>query len=318
MLQQQVISDLEIEHIDVVFSFKFHQFTCEVCHIIMCLIKKFVLICFLWLLKLPKFQTISPLCTSCSCQERIFDCSERNLGKLFESESWFSLIKNMEILDEIRLQYNQISEVPVFPKFNTKILDLSHNYIHSIAQGAFSNLSSLEELTLSNNHLKSSNLEAFTNKLERLKSLKLSYNALHELPEAFVELFPNLDELYLGYNDLQTINEASISFKSLTFLDLSYNQLKELPTKLFVGTKKLEALDLSGNLLIEIPRALKYATNLKRLNLNDNLFVTIEGFNIFPQLYKLEILSMNSMNQLWTIGEGAFCNLPSGYIILKF
>ncbi|XP_051964066.1 toll-like receptor 9 [Xyrauchen texanus] len=187
-----------------------------------------------------------------------------------------------------------------------KALDLSNNEFHFVMKGMghrftfLSHLSSLEILSLSNNHigLRISNILTSTslkylvfsgNRLDimwdsrrdqyihffqgltNLTHLDISANQLKSFsPEVVINLPPNLQVLRLDSNMLSSFPWGNISvLKHLCYLNLSENILSFLPNIHF--DLNLRSLDLSHNRLVTIPKAfLSQAKYLKNLMINHN------------------------------------------------
>ncbi|KAI8042448.1 hypothetical protein M5D96_003761 [Drosophila gunungcola] len=99
--------------------------------------------------------------------------------------------------------------------------------------------------------------------------------------------------------------------ESPKILDISYMEIDDLPETVLHGPRDLETLIAAGNLFKQLPKALKYATNLTSLVLNENPIESLVGDNIFPPLTKLNHLSMTFMAMLYKIGPGALSELQS-------
>lgn len=208
---------------------------------------------------------------------------------------------------------------------------MSNNQIIKIEDGAFSNLTNLIILDLSNNHLVTSSLtiETFRGKydpstllpMKHLKILKLGNNNLHSLDPDVFDHFPNLEELYLDTNPFKILDLGSMmainSVTELKLLDLSYMELQTISDEMFHRPAKLKILDLRGNLLTDLPRALQWAVNVENLTLDNNPIRSIEGDHIFPLLPNLKYLSLSFMPSIFEIGRGGLSgcgNLTTLYI----
>ncbi|XP_062563198.1 leucine-rich repeat neuronal protein 3-like [Armigeres subalbatus] len=265
------------------------------------------------------------LCDTCNCnvELRTFDCSSMKLYKLFNMSDWATLNDSGVATDIMILSRNNIPEVPQFPQFDVKKLDLSHNNISVIAKKAFYYLSNLEVLDLSYNMLTRKTLipEIFEGSynpdeylpLEKLRVLRLDSNQMHSLDSDLFEHLPNLEELSLAENAFKILDQSTEiaigSLMTLRTLDLSYMELLEVPSRIFHSPQGLWHLNLTGNLLTAIPEALDYAINLKWLSLDENPIVDIQGDHVFPTIKTLEYLSLSYITPLKIIGRGAFSKL---------
>lgn len=134
-------------------------------------------------------------------------------------------------LKNLNLQDNDLTEVPVDslrPLRTLTLLDLSHNRIGEVPPGAFETLSKLATLKLSDNNI------------------TLQDGALRGLEEA-------LKNLNLKGTRQKTVPKAIRGLRTLAFLDLSQNSLRDLPgsegMRTFEGLDSLTALNLERNLI---------------------------------------------------------------------
>ena len=112
----------------------------------------------------------------------------------------------------------------------------------------------------------------------------------------------------LGYDDIPDNYIDSNKVSEILFLDLSNKQLTDLTgLENFIN---LENLDLSSNQLTQVP--IVNFTNLKSLNLNNNLFSVLDlSFN-----EKINSLNASNNSDLTCIKVGPllYDNLPAGYV----
>ena len=112
----------------------------------------------------------------------------------------------------------------------------------------------------------------------------------------------------LGYDDIPDNYIDSNKVSEILFLDLSNKQLTDLTgLENFIN---LENLDLSSNQLTQVP--IVNFTNLKSLNLNNNLFSVLDlSFN-----EKINSLNASNNSDLTCIkvGPSLYDNLPAGYV----
>lgn len=161
---------------------------------------------------------ISSCPVPCKCTEGIVDCRNRGL----------SAIPALLPVDmtEIRLEQNQISEVPArafiqYPRLRR--IDLSNNEIQSIAADAFRNLKSLTSLVL------------YGNKITHLQS-------------RLFEGLTSLQLLLINANKIECIKaDTFVSLNSLNLLSLYDNSIKTLPNGTFSGMTSLQTLHLARN-----------------------------------------------------------------------
>jgi Leucine-rich repeat (LRR) protein len=210
-------------------------------------------------------------------------------------------------LDSLRLDNNQISELPnlylpslhylylannkirnctgtiALPRLNS--LDLSDNYIDNCYLDE-DMLPRLDQLGLAYNHFTTFPQLNST----RLYSIELGSNYIRELPTTVsavnlihlglgvnkldgrvpsLNMFPFLETLDLSYNALTGTVPAFKEVSGLSFLDLSHNHLSgELPD--FVNLTLISYLDISSNQLTGNLTKIKQLLKLQELSLSDN------------------------------------------------
>lgn len=148
-----------------------------------------------------------------------------------------------------------LSSVPTQLDKGTQVLDLTSNNIATVKNDEFSkaNLLNLQKIYLAKCRLKSLERFAFRD-LINLVELDLSYNALSSVPSHVFGSIPELRELKLSGNPIQRItNEAFASLSQLVRLELSDCKIHIVERKAFVGLEKsLEWLKLDDNRLKEV------------------------------------------------------------------
>lgn len=196
-------------------------------------------------------------------------------------------------LKNLNLQDNELTEVPVKALrilTNLSLLDLSKNKITYIENYSFS---TLQELT----------------------TLKLSDNNVTLAPQAFSGLENSLKNLNLKGTKQKTVPECIRRLRSLAFLDLSQNSIRQLPgpdgALTFEGLDSLTALNLERNLLVNLEKEAFYGikSTLSSLSLLNNLLPEFptEAIATLSDLRVLDI-GFNLLNQLPT---DAFLKNPS-------
>lgn len=267
------------------------------------------------------------ICSSCNCEveKGFLDCSDRALAQSFKASDFESLNQTMP-LTHVSFKYNRMRNVTVYPTVSIQTLDLSNNIISLIENGAFSNLSELVELNLSNNRLQSDALtpQVFQGHydpvdyqpLKKLKVLKLAGNDLHKLNADLFEHMVLLEDLDLSDNPFMAIDsgtEIAISqIPKLKRLNLGNTQLRKLPEHIFHAPRSLIYINLEGNIFDRIPEALIFAINVETLILDENPIVRIGSKSSkFPVLVKLQELSISSMPSLERIENHGLSNLEN-------
>ncbi|XP_023954786.2 protein artichoke [Bicyclus anynana] len=204
----------------------------------------------------------------------------------------FSLLPE---LNELSLSHNRISDASMVGRATRdlamlSILNLNHNIISKLNEGAFVDQPRLETLFLSNNNIEIIHHGAF-HRVPKLRVVNLNYNEIIRIhPESFLQQSGSgVEELSLIGNKIMHISE----FRAL---------LDALP--------RLRYLDMSDNMLREIPRgALRGHPSLERLHLNKNniKFIDADAFVAMPALRELHLRN----NSLSDMNEGPFWNLPA-------
>lgn len=159
----------------------------------------------------------------------------------------------MPLLTYVNLSHNEFKVFPfcVIQETKVKVLNLSHNKIELKSYPSFPGSSSVISVMLEN--------------------LNLSYNGESCLPEWLGLLFPGLTSLYLVGNDMKKLPNCSLKLSRLKTLDLSINQLTEIPHEFLAECFTLETLVASNNCLSTLPEAAAPSLkNLKTVRLNRN------------------------------------------------
>ncbi|KAL2554098.1 Plant intracellular Ras-group-related LRR protein 6 [Forsythia ovata] len=127
---------------------------------------------------------------------------------------------------------------------------------------------------------------------EKLEIVDLSGMSLEVLPNPPLSL-GTICKLDLSNNNLQNIPESLIArLLNVVVLDVHSNQLKSLPNS--IGClSKLKVLNVSGNLLQSIPRTIENCRSLEELNANFNKLSQLPD-TIGFELLNLKKLSVNS------------------------
>lgn len=126
-----------------------------------------------------------------------------------------------------------------------------------------------------------------------LKALRLSKNALQEIPQEIKQL-ESLTDLDLSDNKFKTFPETLTQLPNLKVLNLGNNVLRELSPQIS-QLKNLESLNLHGNALKNVPQELGRLSRLTRLYLQDNCLNTeaIKAFCLYQNLQdNLETLAL--------------------------
>ncbi|XP_048483927.1 vasorin [Plutella xylostella] len=196
-------------------------------------------------------------------------------------------------LKNLNLQDNNLQEVPVKALkilINLSLLDLSKNKISQIANHSF--------ITL-----------------RKLTTLKLSDNDVSLSPHAFTGLENSLKNLNLKGTKQKVVPQCIQGLRSLAFLDLSQNSIRELPGPdgmlTFAGLESLTALNLERNIIhsLEENAFAGIKETLSSLSLLNNLLPEFPSAAI-GTLRELRVLDIG-FNLLNKLPADAFLNNPS-------
>ncbi|NXE49860.1 LUM protein, partial [Casuarius casuarius] len=181
----------------------------------------------------------------------------------------FSKLKHLK---KLHINYNNLTEaVGPLPKMLDD-LQLSHNKITKVNPSALEGLVNLTVIHLQNNQLKAESISGAFKGLNSLLYLDLSFNQLTKLPTGLPH---SLLMLYFDNNQISNVpDEYFQGFKALQYLRLSHNKLTDsgIPGNVFNITSLVE-LDLSFNQLKSIPTV---SENL------ENFYLQVNKINKFP------------------------------------
>ncbi|XP_069677664.1 uncharacterized protein haf isoform X2 [Periplaneta americana] len=217
-------------------------------------------------------------------------------------------------LKNLNLQDNELEEVPVEslrPLANLSLLDLSRNRIGRVPDEAFVTLRSLSTLKLSDNNLTLS-AEAFRGLEGSLKNLNLKGTRQKRVPEA-VRGLRTLAFLDLAQNGLRELpgpgGRLLEDLHSLTALNLERNLIQTVGPDAFSGVNDtLSSLSLLNNLMTDFPTAaINSLTELRVLDIGFNLLTELPS-DAFFGAPSLTLLALDG-NPLATVPELALAHL---------
>ncbi|KAJ0175972.1 hypothetical protein K1T71_008146 [Dendrolimus kikuchii] len=182
-------------------------------------------------------------------------------------------------------------------------LNIQYANIYSIPSFAFTNSTTLREITLPKNKIAKLEKMSFAH-LIMLSNVSLVENQISELKRDVFYVLPNLQRLYLSKNNLGLLHDGCFKhLNNLIKLDLDNNLLTVLMKENFQGLSNLITMDLRNNKLAMIGD-LTFAElwSLQELYLDGNEIELISerGFGGLSQLRKLSLAD----NKLMTLDEG--------------
>nr|AOG75606.1 Toll2 [Procambarus clarkii] len=157
--------------------------------------------------------------------------------------------------------------------------------------------------------------------LSRLEALDLAHNALWSMPPAVLCHLPSLTTLNLTHNRLHHLPDLGLGPREaqegntspgcslpLQHLDLSHNQVAEVPERAFTSAKALQTLSLRHNRLAHLSDwAFGGLSSLKQLDLSHNRLVAVPRSALSDLLQLTELCLAN--NSLSVLPPAAFSNL---------
>ncbi|VVC30667.1 Hypothetical protein CINCED_3A022443 [Cinara cedri] len=247
--------------------------------------------------------------------------------------------EGLSYLESLSLEDNNILLIPAtalskLPRLNR--LRLDYNRIAALSSTILKGLSEiLHELGLSRNVIREIPPDVFQD-FKFLRVLDLSGNLLLSVESStFSGLENTLEYLNLQGNRIASLSSEPINLQKLKNLDLSYNQLKEIPRHMFTLMSSLLSLNLSHNPhLALIPVSVFHPlTQLRKLDISftsikvlspelffktsslTHLYIQNNGITELPEtmfqsLINLIILDL-SENQISNIRIGSFMGLTS-------
>ncbi len=212
---------------------------------------------------------------SANATVRLIDASSNNISNLQAlaeaSPHFLAYLAKVEKLD---LSHNHLSSFPpsllsdAMPDLT--YVNLSHNEFSSFPYAFIQ--TSVKVLNLSHNKIKMSCPQPKSvGSIVMLEHLNLSHNEESCFPEWIGPLFPALTSLYVVGNNMKKLPDTALKLPRLKTLDLSNNQLTEIPHEFISKCFALEMLLASNNCLTTLPEAVAPSlTNLKTVRLNKN------------------------------------------------
>ncbi|XP_062251442.1 volume-regulated anion channel subunit LRRC8C [Platichthys flesus] len=147
-------------------------------------------------------------------------------------------------------------------------LELVRCDLERIPHAVFS-LTSLQELDLKENNIRSIEEIISFQHLRKLTCLKLWYNGIMYIPEHIKKL-GSLERLYFSYNKIEILPSHLFLCNKLRYLDLSNNDIRFIPPEIGV-LQSLQYFSVTYNKLENLPDELFFCKKLKTLKLGRNM-----------------------------------------------
>ncbi len=216
-------------------------------------------------------------------------------------------------LSNLYLDYNRVAALSsdilgsVQPE-DIRYMSLSRNVIRELPGGSFQLFKNLLYLDLSGNSLATLNSEMFTGLESSLLELKIGQNKITNIGSHPLHL-NRLRRLDLSHNNIVDIpNNAFEGVGQLTYLNVSHNiHFSPIPVNLIYPLTKLQILDFSHTGLRSVfPEMLNKAPSLRQIYLRGNKIQELtEG--TFTNLRNLTIVDL-SFNAITSIRPATFIN----------
>ncbi|VDM61657.1 unnamed protein product [Angiostrongylus costaricensis] len=238
-------------------------------------------------------------------------CNLKNLQVLNVSSNWISTLPfaasecmaNQLIIADF--SYNRLETLGegLHALPSIRQLSLSYNRLSSIPKQSLFKCPLLQQLELNNNAL-----EVIEDLPDTLIHINLAANQLTVIPGS-VAVLPHLVSLNLSHNFIDESSRTVCVSDVLEFLDLSWNRIKVLPTRLFPhSTSTLVHLHLESNVIADLePFELMNYTRLQTLNVASNRLGQLRD-DVFAGVYELNALLLSN-NSIQTVESAVFAEL---------
>jgi Leucine-rich repeat (LRR) protein len=207
-------------------------------------------------------------------------------------KEWSTQLEKLGVLQDLFLSDNDIAEIPsdISELKMLRVFHISGNLIRSLPNELY--FLPLEEFRAQSNEL--SDLPECSNAEEinspNMRYLDISNNSLETLDRR-LSIFGKLKTLMAQHNHLKVLSgDCFATMSSLTYVDLSHNQLSEISASLG-NAVHLTHCDLSYNNLTEVPSCFFRCSRLKILKLDHNMIVEVSG-RVLGMINDLERLEM--------------------------
>ncbi|KAJ1873743.1 cysteinyl-tRNA synthetase [Coemansia sp. RSA 990] len=237
---------------------------------------------------------------------RVLNVSNNNLA------AFPQVVTRIRSLEELDISLNRIPMIPDAISALTDLIKLNvmGNALTGNLPNGLRRLAKLEELDVRQNKLQDFEI------VSELAGLKLLYTETNMVTRAHMDLSCAVS-VSLRSNKLTQCHLTNPA-RTLVFLDLSRNQLTELPSDVFMNLPILEHLILDSNHIVSIPPSIGNLKNLKYLSCANNILslIPIE----LARLENLATLDLHSNNlkllppEIWLMPKLVVLNLSSNLL----
>lgn len=178
-------------------------------------------------------------------------------------------------------------------------LDLSQNDLKTIAEDAFAGLSGLHLLNLSSNRI--ADLDLILVPLVSLRELDISYNHIAGLKPSALKSQSSLTSLHLNGNQLRSLNgDAFVSLTLLTHLTARSCNLYFVNDDMFEAIPRITVLDLGDNRLSKFPTTVAFSKlqQLRDLYLDNNELLKLHSSQFADLNLRFLSLARNRLIEL--------------------
>ncbi|EPB69661.1 leucine Rich repeat-containing domain protein [Ancylostoma ceylanicum] len=203
---------------------------------------------------------------------------------------------NVPQLKYLYLTNNRISKLTPhqFASFDQiEMIDLTGNEITDIPSECMAQLPQLRQLFLGGNRIQTIGRNAFAN--SSIVILSLVNNQLKEITEGMLDGMPNLQSVVFKNNKINSIHQnAFYNAPSIVMIDLSDNQLFDLPPSTFLAQLNLQMIDLRNNKIIRTPYA-AFNRRVGTVFLQENPLVCTEKVHMLQDGVAVFIATSNDL-----------------------